>query len=193
MTPRNNRESGIANRRRRVSQLHLKGLTAHEIVEELARVGVLNPATGKAYALRTIISDLVELQIDWIEQVAGNARILRGKLIAESREVRNKAWQNDDFDAVLRGIEIEASLYGLLQPPASLDNTRPQIRFAHHPISEYLCKLMRAGHGPDVTLEERTIAQEKYEDWVNYAQILLDRSKVEPELPILDANSDEES
>lgn len=56
MAPNNSREDIIHHRKKEVARLRLRGLSQRDILEELEKAGVINPETGKPFALGTVSS-----------------------------------------------------------------------------------------------------------------------------------------
>lgn len=103
-------------RRRKVAGLRLRGLTQQEIAGLLPRGDepILNPKTGEPYDLATVNRDLKHLEAEWKAQAAGDIAELKGNHLAELREVRRRAWQGTQLNTVMRSLEHEARVLGIV-------------------------------------------------------------------------------
>lgn len=106
----------IADRRRRVAAFRIRGLSQREIVRALEASGVVNPNTGKAYALMTINTDLQAVREEWREDAQQDTAVHIASVHAQINEVRRRAWAAQDLDTVLKTLKQERDLLGLDQP-----------------------------------------------------------------------------
>ena len=106
----------MADRRRRVAAFTLRGLTQREIVRALEHAGVINPKTQKPYDLSQVNRDLKAVREEWREERLESVDEHIAVMLAEIREVRRRAWANQDLDTVLKCTKQERDLLGLDQP-----------------------------------------------------------------------------
>ena len=179
MALNNSRQSIIDNRRREVARLRLMQLSQREIVDALEKAGIINPETGKPFALGTINADLQELQAEWRKQAMEDTRSQRGRVLAEIQELRRRAWAKDDLSLVLRGLAQETTVAGLQRPAAPEDLIHYDTRHVkiESKASERLRKMLSAVHAPNVTPDEKATLEKLFADWHRYAQMLLERSE----------------
>ena len=105
-----------AYRRRQVAALRLRGMTLDEIVKTLATLGVVNPETQQPFGRVTVHNDLRHLETQWRDKAAELHHLHKAKILAELRETRRAAWQDKKYSIVLRGLQLEADLFGLFAP-----------------------------------------------------------------------------
>jgi hypothetical protein len=108
----------VAQRRRRVAALRLRGLSQREIQAELAKEGegqLINPKTDEPYALMTINRDVLSLEAEWKQDAISDIAQHKGRNLAETREARRVAWAKEKLYYVFRGLEHEANLLGLFE------------------------------------------------------------------------------
>lgn len=109
----------IEQRRSVVAGLRLRNASIRQIVETLPRMGIVNPRTGKAYAIGTIHSDLEAVEAAWRDESVAAIDTLRGRQLAEIREARTEAWKAKDLTQVARLIKLEMDLLGTAAPSRS--------------------------------------------------------------------------
>ena len=112
-------QSGLrAHRRMWVARLRLHGMSASEIQRNLPQppAGCVNPLTGEAYSLPTIMSDLTEIERTWKAQATQDMAEYMALQLAELRELRRVAWQSGDLGEIRQAIQLEAKLLGTLAP-----------------------------------------------------------------------------
>ena len=117
---------------------------------------------------------------------------MRGRVLAEGREVRRQAWEKDDLAMVQRGLTQESSILGLQRPSAPEDIIHYDTRYVLDPTCKYVGKLIIAGRGRNVSAEEKATLEEKYVAWFTYASMLHERNEEEPEQPAGDDAQDQE-
>lgn len=110
----------MADRRRRVARLRLRGLTQREIVKALPRGDdpLLNPDTGKPYELATVCRDLKAIQAEWRASYVEDIGEHKARHLAELREVRRAAWSATELGRVLKSLAQEAQILGLAEAEA---------------------------------------------------------------------------
>ena len=106
----------IDKRRTLVARARLKGATQREIVEALAKQRYVNPDTGKPWSLGTINYDLRAIRKQWREDAKQDISEYTADQLAELREVRRKAWQDNDLSVVLKSLAQESKLLGTDAP-----------------------------------------------------------------------------
>ena len=114
-------------RRLLVARLRLRGMTQREIRCDLAREpedgGLRNPKTGKPYSLGTVNNDCRHLDKRWKEEAAADIALMVARQIAELREARRVAWNQDDVGEVRLNIALESDLTGTREQKADLEVT----------------------------------------------------------------------
>jgi hypothetical protein len=110
-------------RRRGVAMLLLRGMTEREIEENLPELKepILNPHTGKPYSQPQIHRDIAFLTAQWKERAAEDIDTKKALHLAELKEVRRRGWQTSQLNVVMRSLEHEARVLGLLDGGASED------------------------------------------------------------------------
>ena len=96
-----------------VSSAKLRGMTTQEIVDLLTAQEVVNPRTGKPWAISTINADIKETERTWRDEMFTNISDHRARVLAELRETKKAAWQTGKLSLVLRAIQQEVDLLGL--------------------------------------------------------------------------------
>lgn len=109
-------EQITALRRRHVAALRLRGMTLTEIVRMLGDLGVRNPETQAPFGKTTVYNDLKWLEKNWQDEAVEFHDRHKANILAELREMRRAAWQEKKYSVVLRGIRLEADLFGLFAP-----------------------------------------------------------------------------
>jgi len=126
MTARNNPKLFHV-RRREVARLRLRGMTQREIHRALAREqddgGMVNPSTGNPYSLGTINADCQRLDALWKEEASADMAEMVARQLAELREARRVAWNQEDASEVRLNVMAEADLTGTKERKADLDVT----------------------------------------------------------------------
>lgn len=105
-------------RRERVAALTLRGFTAREIVAALGRGenALLNPRTGRPYALGSIARDLAVLKRRWLEASNDNYAAAKARHLAEIGALKRAAWAAGDLAALARALDREARVWGFDAP-----------------------------------------------------------------------------
>jgi hypothetical protein len=95
--------------------LTLRGMTQREVEQNLPRLDppIVNPNTGKPYALSQINGDLQKLSAGWREDAGTDIDQLKANHLAELREVRRSGWQRGQLNVVMRSLEQEGRVLGL--------------------------------------------------------------------------------
>jgi hypothetical protein len=106
----------IAERRRLVAAMRLRGADQRAIVGALAKGGHRNPETGKPWSLGTVNADCQALEAEWRAAALADTTEHQGRVWAELSEVKRAAWQEHDLQAVLRALKQECDLLGLNAP-----------------------------------------------------------------------------
>ena len=118
MTPTRAMLDNMEQRRERVAQLRLRGLSSREICRALAQGDhpILSPRTGRPYDHTVILDDLVALKLEWKEArgEAFDAHIDRQ--FSELNELKKFAWAQKDGNLALRALSEEMSLLGTKKP-----------------------------------------------------------------------------
>lgn len=141
MTLNSSKQTSILHRREVVARLRLRGLTQREIAMKLILEGVVNSATGDPFSIGTVNGDVKALEKQWRQQAAADTAALKGQVLAELRETRRAAWEDNQFTIVLRSIDQEIHLLGLDVPafriPPASPETPPTIGGRHaDPLGE---------------------------------------------------------
>lgn len=102
-------------RRERVSQLRVRGLTIRQISDILEEEGFLRP-DGTPWSHVTIWNDLKIIKEEWMESTREEFGGMVAERLAEIREARRMAWQNEDFEMVDKLWKREVDLLGLQAP-----------------------------------------------------------------------------
>lgn len=113
------RDPHIAARRRKVAALRMRHLTQREIATMLPVEPnpIVSDVTGEPYDLATISRDLKHIEEQWRKDAIEDLTVLKGKHVAELREVRRAAWQQNKLFYVLKALEQEAKVLGLEELP----------------------------------------------------------------------------
>lgn len=117
------KKDSIELRRQRVAQLRLRGLSAREIADSLAKGGadgkgrLVNPKSGEAYTHTTVLNDLKVLKAQWREASGVAIDEHQARQFAEIQEVKKLAWGNKNGQLVLHAIEKEMALIGTMKQP----------------------------------------------------------------------------
>ena len=180
MTLKSSEKAIIEKRRREVARLLVKGLTQREIMAELAAIPFTNPETGEAFSLGTINADIKDLRASWMVESMEDTRLLRGRILAEMRELRRIGWERGDHGMVQRSLAQEVALLGLQRPPMTQANVHHQIEHIRNPVWEHFANLVNGMYGPNVTPEEKAIAGEMLKAWMTYVKTLKDRTGKAP-------------
>ena len=106
----------VDRRRRAVAALKLRGLTLQEIADALALQGQFNPNNKKPWSKETISNDVIAIKKEWRAEAATDIATATTAILAELREVRRKAWQDNHTKTVLQSIKQECQLLGLDSP-----------------------------------------------------------------------------
>ena len=105
----------------------VRGLTQREIVKALERQRIINPSTGKPWALGTVNNDIQALEADWAELAMEDRFKRKAKVTAELQELKRQAWAQRDHKLVADLIKQERELYSLDEPVAPVH--------VHHHVS----------------------------------------------------------
>lgn len=113
-----NLQDNIEQRRERVAQLKLRGLSSREIARALAQGDhpIISPRTGRPFEHAVILSDIAALKLEWREArgEAIDAHIDRQFL--EINEIKKAAWSTKDPELALKALDREMSLLGTKKP-----------------------------------------------------------------------------
>lgn len=104
-----------------VASLRLRKFTQREIQEELAKT-LKNPATDEPYSLGTINGDIKRLEREWRKAAAVATEQHKAQQLAEIQEIKRQAWRDKDIIAVLRSLDLEATITGT-KAPTKNDNS----------------------------------------------------------------------
>lgn len=124
-------ETVIADRRRQVAALKLRGLTQREIQAGLPKLNppVINLSTGEPWSIGTIVSDLQALREEWQATAAISTAEHLTQQLAELAELKRYAWQKGKLELVLKALAQEAKLTGTLAPvkfaPTNIQGDEP--------------------------------------------------------------------
>lgn len=99
-------------RRERIARLRLRGLTQRDIVEALARSGMVDPKTQKPYSVATVNRDLKVIEADWRDSAVRSIDERKAAQLAELAEVKRAAWAKEDMATVLKAIAQETEIAG---------------------------------------------------------------------------------
>lgn len=104
----------IEQRRERVAQLNLRGLSSREIAAALARGDnpIVNPSTGLPYDHKTVLGDLEVLKQQWRESAFGSIDDHIARQYAEMREIKKAAWSMKSPELALKALDREMKLLG---------------------------------------------------------------------------------
>jgi len=100
-------------RRRIVSSAKARGMSDADILIMLEEEDILNPDTGEPYSLQTIAADTKELESQWHEEMMEDITFHRARVLAELRELKSAAWEQNKLSIVSRAIDQEVDLLGL--------------------------------------------------------------------------------
>lgn len=107
-------QDNIEQRRARVAQLRLRGLSSREIAVALGQGDnpMLSPRTGRPYEHAVILQDLKVLKDDWKAErgEATDAHIDRE--YKEIQEIKRAAWATSDPELALKALDREMKLLG---------------------------------------------------------------------------------
>ncbi len=111
------------------------GLSQRQIVrgiEELAYKGEDNAlwalnANGDPWKLTTVNSDLQAIEKEWKTESLRATGELKGRLLAQLRELQKKGWGNADYTLVLNALKQERDLLGLDEPFRFQDVTEEDV------------------------------------------------------------------
>jgi len=109
-------------RRRKVSEARLRGMTTRQITDWLEEINFLNPKTGGPYALNTVHHDLRRIENEWKKQSVEAHSTLRAREIAELKEIKKAAWLTGDLQLVIKASTRICEIIGLNAPKA-IDQT----------------------------------------------------------------------
>ena len=101
-------------RRQYVSELLVRGFTRSQILEALEKdERFFNPRTGKPWSMQVVKDDVKLLRNRWQKEALLNYDIHVSRILAQIREVRRKAWTEENLALVLRTLKQEIDLFGL--------------------------------------------------------------------------------
>ena len=109
-------------RRERVAQLRLRGLSAREISRALAKGDkdgngrIVNPGTGQPYDHKTILSDLEALKEEWRQSRNVNTEIHIDRQFSELQEIKKAGWAGLDPELARKALRDEMDLLGTKKP-----------------------------------------------------------------------------
>lgn len=143
----------IAERRKKVASLRLRGWTQREIQRSLAIGNNVyhNPSTGKPFSLGIINSDIKALERQWLAKAADSTDEYKASVLAEIAEVKREAWSQGDLRVVLSALKQEAELVGLNAPQKA--ETKQDVTIRIEPPEGY------ADVAPPVPPKHREIVQ----------------------------------
>ena len=108
------KRDNMEQRRARVAQLRLRGLSSREIALALAQGNppILSPTTGRPYEHAVILSDLEALKLEW-QASRGEATDKHiDRQFAEMQEIKRAGWAGKDPELALKALRDEMSLLG---------------------------------------------------------------------------------
>jgi hypothetical protein len=106
----------IADRRKAVAELRLRGLTLTEIVKQLPELGIKNGKTNKPWGFATIFRDAEEVEFEWKKHAIQSLETHKAQILAELRAVKAAAWAENKLGIVLNAIDKEVRILGLNSP-----------------------------------------------------------------------------
>lgn len=106
----------VANRRLKVQQLTLRGLSQREILQVFQQQRIVNPQSGKPWSLGTINGDIQALEAQWDAAAMELKRKQKARVAAEIREAKKAAWGDRDVRLVRDLLKDEAALFNLADP-----------------------------------------------------------------------------
>jgi len=106
----------IAERRAAVARLRVRGLTQREIVDALAKEGVINRANSKPWALGTINGDVKALEEQWRDEAADEIALHKGRQFARLEMHYREAVARGDLREVRENIKTMMALLGTEAP-----------------------------------------------------------------------------
>ena len=109
----------VEQRRERVAQLRLRGLSAREIARALAQGdnAIVSPITGKPYDHKTILADLDALKAQWRQSSSVATDEHMARQFAEIQEIKRAAWAAKDPELALKALGQEMKLLGTMKQP----------------------------------------------------------------------------
>lgn len=107
MTLNKAKKDAILMRREQVARLRLRGLSQREIAVSLSE---LVPPINVSYV--TVKNDIDALKLEWQARAAESIDKLKAEQLAELREVKRRAWADNDLANLLRAIKQEAEIIG---------------------------------------------------------------------------------
>lgn len=111
-------QDNIEQRRARVAQLRLRGLSSREICNALAQGDhpIISPRTGRPYDHVVILSDLEALKAEW-QASRGEATDKHiDRQFAEQQEIKRAGWAGKDYELVRKTLRDEMDLLGTKKP-----------------------------------------------------------------------------
>jgi len=129
-------------RRQLITSLLIRrpNITQRQILATLAKQ-VINPKSGKPYALGTINKDLRIIREGWQEKAERNYGIWVAEMVATLEEVEKEGWATGDSNIVLKALAQKAKLKGL-DAPTKMDLRINELDAA---IEQELAKLAATG------------------------------------------------
>jgi len=118
MTAPTAKRDNIEQRRERVAQLRLRGLSSREIARALAQGEhpILSATTGRPYEHAVILSDLEALKLEW-QASRGEATDKHiDRQFAEQQEIKRAGWSGKDYELVRKTLRDEMDLLGTKKP-----------------------------------------------------------------------------
>lgn len=118
MTAPTAKRDNIEQRRERVAQLKLRGLSSREIARALAQGEhpIISPTTGRPFEHAVILSDLEALKAEWREQRLQDTDTHVDRELAEINEIKRAAWATSDPELALKALDREMKLLGTAKP-----------------------------------------------------------------------------
>lgn len=115
-TMKRNKKAAVEQRREKVAQLSLRGLSQRAISQALAKMGIVNPKTGLAYDVAQINRDLKLLSKQWQRKALDTTHEHKSRQYMELQELKRKAWTDNNLPVVLNAIKAEMELLGTKAP-----------------------------------------------------------------------------
>lgn len=107
-------QDNIEQRRARVAQLRLRGLSSREITLALAQGDnpIISKRTGQPFAHTVILSDLDALKLEWQASRGENTNTHIDRQFAEQQEIKRAGWAAKDPELVRKTLRDEMDLLG---------------------------------------------------------------------------------
>lgn len=114
MTAPTSTQDNIEQRRERVAQLKLRGLSSREICRALAQGDhpIISPRTGKPFDHMVILSDIEALKLEWKASRGEAFDTHIDRQFTEINEIKKAAWAAKDPELALKALDREMKLLG---------------------------------------------------------------------------------